>query len=478
VKTVRSAAVAALVGSMLVAGASPALAAESDDATPPKVTILGLTPGQVVPQNFRLDALITDDVGVKTVDVIVNGTVYFTLPLWMGRVGIYFPSDLDGKDATVTLRAHDAAGNSGEASATVRVDASAPKVTLTPAPGSSVAGVITITADVSPDTASLTLLEGATGTPLAKLTGKPWTFTWNTAGQADAPYLRAEDASGNESTIYTGYVVDNEAPVISGPTFVYQVQGQRVQSAVLRMPRKATLSASILDESAVSRIEWWSNGVKIGTGDTITWDAGAATRTATVEIRAWDAAGNNSSRSFAVQVDTTGPVIKSITPANRALVRGSHVLSAVSATDPSGIWVALPADTAADYKTPYSAVFPVTVDGARTLTWTVVDALGNATTASRVVVVDNTRPKLTITKAPKNGAKVKGTVKVSASASDKNGVNRVELLINGKVVAKDTTAGYNFSINTSKYGKKLKVQLRAYDKAGNAIATSTRTWHR
>ena len=59
-----------------------------------------------------------------------------------------------------------------------------------------------------------------------------------------------------------------------------------------------------------------------------------------------------------------------------------------------------------------------------------------------------------------------------------NGINRVELLINGKVVTKDTKAGYSFSINTKKYAKTMKVQLRAYDKAGNSFTTTTRTWHR
>lgn len=59
-----------------------------------------------------------------------------------------------------------------------------------------------------------------------------------------------------------------------------------------------------------------------------------------------------------------------------------------------------------------------------------------------------------------------------------SGVNRVELLVNGKVVAKDVTAGYRFAINTKKYGKKIRIQLRAYDRADNHTVTSTRTWHR
>jgi hypothetical protein len=69
-------------------------------------------------------------------------------------------------------------------------------------------------------------------------------------------------------------------------------------------------------------------------------------------------------------------------------------------------------------------------------------------------------------------------VTVTASASDKSGVARVQLLVNGKVVATDTTAAYHFTVNTSTYGKTLKVQLRAYDEAGNVTTTSARTWYR
>jgi hypothetical protein len=76
------------------------------------------------------------------------------------------------------------------------------------------------------------------------------------------------------------------------------------------------------------------------------------------------------------------------------------------------------------------------------------------------------------------GAKVSGTAKVMVSVSDRNGIGRIELLINGKVVAKDLEAGYAFSVNTKKYGKKIKIQLRAYDRAGNATTTATRTWRR
>lgn len=81
-------------------------------------------------------------------------------------------------------------------------------------------------------------------------------------------------------------------------------------------------------------------------------------------------------------------------------------------------------------------------------------------------------------KAPKNGAKLTKTFKITASARDRYGVARVQLLVNGETVATDTNAAYSFTVNPKKYGKKFTVQIRAYDKAGNIQYTAKRTYHR
>ena len=54
------------------------------------------------------------------------------------------------------------------------------------------------------------------------------------------------------------------------------------------------------------------------------------------------------------------------------------------------------------------------------------------------------------------------------------GINRVEMLINGKVVATDRKAAYRLALNPKKYGKKFTVQLRAYDKAGTVTTLGNR----
>jgi hypothetical protein len=63
---------------------------------------------------------------------------------------------------------------------------------------------------------------------------------------------------------------------------------------------------------------------------------------------------------------------------------------------------------------------------------------------------------------------------LTPQATDDHGVERIELLVNGK----DTTSGYVLGLNTSKRKKTMKVQVRAYDRVGNVKYTCTRTWYR
>ena len=183
-------------------------------------------------------------------------------------------------------------------------------------------------------------------------------------------------------------------------------------------------------------------------------------------------------------IDVTAPKVTGANPAQSARFRGAITVAATGVSD-SGSGVAYAAlyangkyvgrDTASPYAVRYASGKS---NGTVALQWRVFDRAGNSAVYNRKLIADNKAPSVKITSGPKNGAKVKGTVTVKVAASDASGINRVELLINGKVVAKDTKAGYSFKIKVSKYGKKIKVQVRAVDKVGNTATTSARTWKR
>ncbi|PRX16453.1 hypothetical protein CLV67_11934 [Actinoplanes italicus] len=126
--------------------------------------------------------------------------------------------------------------------------------------------------------------------------------------------------------------------------------------------------------------------------------------------------GNSASHTSKVVLDNTGPAITGIAPGHRALVRGKTIRTTVYANDGSGIRDAYLHGAYSVSKGPYTINASAGPDGLRTLTWAVTDRLGNTSRMSRTVVVDNTRPTLKLTKAPKNGAKVRGTVKITASS--------------------------------------------------------------
>ncbi|MEU8658449.1 S8 family serine peptidase [Actinoplanes philippinensis] len=183
--------------------------------------------------------------------------------------------------------------------------------------------------------------------------------------------------------------------------------------------------------------------------------------------------------------DTKSPTATGFTPAANAKVRGNVAITPTGLTDDwfgirnvnlyvDGKWHSW------DYVAPFAPVLKTgSRNGAVKVQLLVYDKAGNHVwLPARWYTADNLAPTVSITKAPANKARVKGTVKVYAKAADKSGISKVELIVNGKVVAKDTTAGYVLSFKVASQKKTMKVRIRAYDKAGNVKYTTIRTYYR
>ena len=84
---------------------------------------------------------------------------------------------------------------------------------------------------------------------------------------------------------------------------------------------------------------------------------------------------------------------------------------------------------------------------------------------------DTTPPTVSIT-SPENGATVSGQINVSVSASDENGVSKVELYVDGNKVAEDTASPYTFTLDTTTLSDgQHTLVAKAYDPSGN-VGTS------
>jgi len=185
--------------------------------------------------------------------------------------------------------------------------------------------------------------------------------------------------------------------------------------------------------------------------------------------------------------DTTPPTTAITAPPAGSTVGGSVAVSA-SASDNVGVvrvefrvdGAVVATDTSAPYGFTWNSAS--VANGGHALSSRAYDAAGNARTSANVSVTvsnggggDTTPPNTAVT-APAAGARVSGTVTFSASASDNVGVARVELRVDGNVIATDTSSPYSVSWNTATVANgSHSLTSRAYDAAGNNRVSAARS---
>ncbi|MEU4622345.1 Ig-like domain-containing protein [Actinoplanes sp. NPDC023801] len=474
--------VAAVVSGMVAAAASPALADPLPDVTAPVIVDLGVEPGQLIPRLFRFTPVVTDDVGVAKIEGLLAG-----LPHQVSCGAVSCTVDTNGvpHDAEVALSvwALDAAGNKSEVvTTTVRIDKVIGSVTLSPRAGTVMpAGPVTVRlSGMADDIVKVEMTTAFTGGEvLATRTEGPWEFTWNAVAGKERLHFRLTDRAGNTGTQDSYYVVDDQAPIIERVDSVTSFSPARLDLGGGWVGQSSQLRATIRDKSKIARFAWRVNGQAASSDPLLVWHpARLPGPTAEVSLQVWDTFGFTSSTSFTVNLDKDAPAM-TVYPAERALIRGTSFRTWVKATDARGVaYVALQAPDNPTGSRAAALTVPAGRDGARTITWLGVDNHGNSRLAQRMVIVDNTAPSVAYKKAPKNLTKLKKSTTLTATVGDRNGVARVQLLVNGKVVVTDTTVAYSFTLNPKKYGKKFTVQIRAYDKAGNVRYSPKRTYRR
>jgi len=100
------------------------------------------------------------------------------------------------------------------------------------------------------------------------------------------------------------------------------------------------------------------------------------------------------------------------------------------------------------------------------------DNAGNVGTSATVnVTVDNVLPSATLT-YPTAGAYLKTPFTMTATASDTNGITKVEFYIDSALKCTDTTSAYTCDVASATDGSH-PIYTKAYDPAGNVVTTST-----
>ncbi|MEV6298007.1 Ig-like domain-containing protein [Actinoplanes sp. NPDC051861] len=481
---------AALISALTLTAAlapAPAQAARAEDTTAPVITSVGLTEGQRVRKGVLLTPEVSDDTAVTRLELSGPGfeTVVRTEAPWRP----YWLTPAGEADVPVTLTAFDAAGNSSAATVTVHVDNVAPRVGLRMPAHYVRNGIVPLTVQpwANADMSDVEYVYYYANGEFVGVTGAaPWTVDWDTTAHSGLVELWAYvyDAVGNVQVTETLVTVDKLAP--TKVTVGYPATDGYIGQGGL-------LSVDATDDLSVWGSELVVGGQVISRNDIastgrldLRWDTRLANGPVPITIRVSDQAGNVTEVRRTVTVDNDRPVV-TVGASQGAYLRGRVTLTltgyrdATALSDFQGTLVNSRQYYGFDHADATRSVVAETTqvpDGRYTLGWRTTDAAGNTTVVTRAVTVDNHAPAVSLTKAPKNRAKVTKKFTVTAKASDPYGVAKVQLLVNGKVVATDATAAYSFTVNPKKYGKKFTVRVRAYDRAGNVRYGVTRTYRR
>jgi hypothetical protein len=247
-----------------------------------------------------------------------------------------------------------------------------------------------------------------------------------------------------------------------------------------------TVAATAEDDVEVARVEFYADETLIGTSVNapyaVSWDSALlASGAHTLTAKAYDHAGRvGTSTGIVVNTDDTPPAAALTSPSQGLVLRGSVTLEA-AASDNHRVSKVEFYDGAALIGTSLTPPYTVSwhtsslAEGAHTLAVIAYDGLGNVGTSAGVeVIVDNTAPTTALS-APELSALVRGSVQVSATASDNQAVASVEFYAGETLIGTDTTAPYEVSWNsTTAANGSVTLTTKAYDSAGNVTQSAGR----
>ena len=459
---------------------SPAVVAYIDNTPPDAAALTSPVQGRVVGGNVLLEATASDTVGVARVEFHADGTLIGTDST--APYATFWNTSGAGEGAhPLTVKAFDGAGNVRSSDGVwVTVDNTAPATAITaPAQNALVGGSVQVTATAS-DTNGVAKVElYVDGTLIGNDTSEPYQMGWNTSGGVEGAHtltLKAYDTAGNAGT--SAAVMVNLDSTLPDAALTSPAQGTWHRGTL-------ALEATASDAHGVARVEFYDGTTLLGTDSTspytLSWNTVSAAVTNgahTLKVKAFDLAGNvRTSAGVGVTIDNTAPTAGVSTPAYGAHVRGIVSFTAI-ASDNLGVERVEFYDGATllgtVYTEPYVVDWDTTLvpDGHHNLVAKVFDRVGHVrSSAEQPVAVDNSAP-VTAISAPARNAQVRGSVPVSATASDNLGVVKVEFFANGTLLGTLTTAPYVVAWNsTGVVDGTHTLTSKAYDNAGNVTVS-------
>jgi hypothetical protein len=411
---------------------TPTLTVKVDNQKP-QIIFIGPKNGDSVAQLVPVQATVTDNVSVAKVEFYLDGSPQ-KLVTSAPYVWNWDSSKVSSGDHVLLIKATDTAGNE-EISNTVTVTVDAPPVvTITaPAYGTTVRGITTVTVSAV-DTGSITQMQFFVDGVLQPEATAPGSFDWDTAkGKMGSHVLTAKafDNVGNVGMSSPVVVtVDNTGPTVSLTSLANNAE---VKGTV-------AVRATARDLNDVSRVDFYVDDQLMSTTVTAPylwqWDTNSvANDRHRVKARAYDSIGNaTDSSSVQVTVDNEAPTISINAPLANTTVIGQKLITVTTADNRAVARVEFYVDgvlAGTDTLGPftYSWNTALSTGGLHVLTARAYDSAGNVKTSDPVTVSVDLPPSVRLIPPP--GQAVKGTVSITAVATDTIGVTLVDFYLDG-----------------------------------------------
>jgi thermitase len=241
------------------------------------------------------------------------------------------------------------------------------------------------------------------------------------------------------------------------------------------------------DNVGVTKIEFYVDGA-LSTSTTtspfsFSWDtAGVTNASHTLSVKAYDAAGNVGTASVTVTLSNTAPTVSISSPSYGTTVSGTVSVQG-SASDSTGLskieFYVNGTLNATAASSPFSFSWNTTsqTTGSDTVSVKAYDTLGNTSTASVAVGVNNpapsliadTTPPVVAVTSPANGSTASHNVAITVSATDNVGVTHVSIYVDNVQFCSGISAPYTCNWNTKKASSgSHTITATAWDAAGNA----------
>lgn len=448
----------------------------------PDVVLTSPAPGAQAdaPATINITATATDADGIARVE-FYNGTTLLatdnTAPYTFNWTNV-----MPGSYA-ISVKAIDVKGYSTISdTAAVTVINSNPLVSLTaPATGTTTdaPATIRIAADAN-DQDGIARVEFYNGAVLLGTdSSAPFEYLLNNVQPGTYTFsVKAVDVKGYTSTSATAAVTvvnSNPEVVLTAPA----------SGSNLETPASVRIAANASDVDGIARVEFYQGTTLLATDNSAPYEfmwTSVAPGTYTISARAIDVKGyTTTTPSTAITMVNAAPVVALTSPvAGSSFQAPATVVVAANASDADGIarveflrnGVVVNTDSVA----PYGFTWTNAAGGTYSFTARAIDTRGLATTsAAASITIAGDKPIVKLTSPVANAIfTAPGSVRLTATASDADGIQRVEFYQGTTLLITEKTAPYDQTWSNVAAGT-YTVQARAYDKLGNMTLSNVAT---